>query len=407
MNIEIIIKYWAGISSLFLEMSPFLMLGFLISGLLYIMISKETIANNLGKPGALSVIKAAIFGVPMPLCSCGVIPVAASLYKRGASKGATLSFLISTPQTGVDSILITYGMLGPIFAIARPVIALITGVIGGLFTEQILSEDYTTSIKMNHKHPKKTLKDAIKYAFISLPQDIAWPLIKGIILAGLITLLIPDNFFQDYGITGWSAMILMALVSIPMYICATASVPIAAGLIISGNLEPGAAFVFLMAGPATNIATISVIRKTLGTKIVYIYLSTIFICAIFFGVLINKYIIINQNIIAHQMNQNNWLHILSGLLLLVVCLYAILNKFFIHDVVDEIDNKADVAFIVKGMTCNHCKETVTEAIKACDGIQDVTINLESGETFIYGNNLNKQHIITSINNVGYSIGEIA
>ena len=406
MNIEILIKYWNGISSLFLEMSPFLMLGFLISGLLYIIISKETIANNLGKPGALSVIKAAIFGVPMPLCSCGVIPVAASLYKRGASKGATLSFLISTPQTGVDSILITYGMLGPVFAMARPVIALITGVIGGLFTEQINSEDYTTSIKTNHKHPKKTLKDAIKYAFISLPQDIAGPLIKGILMAGLITLLIPDNFFQDYGITGWSAMILMAVLSIPMYICATASVPIAAGLISSG-IEPGAAFVFLMAGPATNIATISVIINTLGKKIVYIYLSTIFTCSIIFGALINKFIIINLNSMHHQMNHNHWLNILSGLLLLAVCIYAISNKFFIKDVIENLENKADLSFIVKGMTCNHCKETVTEAINTCDGIQDVTINLESGQTFIYGNNLNKQHIITSINNVGYSIGEIA
>lgn len=406
MNIEILIKYWNGISSLFLEMSPFLMLGFLISGLLYIVISKETIANNLGKPGALSVIKAAIFGVPMPLCSCGVIPVAASLYKRGASKGATLSFLISTPQTGVDSILITYGMLGPVFAMTRPVIALITGVIGGLFTEQINSEDYTTSIKTNHKHPKKTLKDAIKYAFISLPQDIAGPLIKGILMAGLITLLIPDNFFQDYGITGWSAMILMAVLSIPMYICATASVPIAAGLISSG-IEPGAAFVFLMAGPATNIATISVIINTLGKKIVYIYLSTIFTCSIISGALINKFIIINLNSMHHQMNHNHWLNILSGLLLLAVCIYAISNKYFIKDVIENLKNKADLSFIVKGMTCNHCKETVTEAINTCDGIQDVTINLESGQTFIYGNNLNKQHIITSINNVGYSIGEIA
>jgi uncharacterized membrane protein YraQ (UPF0718 family)/copper chaperone CopZ len=406
MNIEILIKYWNGISSLFLEMSPFLMLGFLISGLLYIIISKETITNNLGKPGALSVIKAAIFGVPMPLCSCGVIPVAASLYQRGASKGATLSFLISTPQTGVDSILITYGMLGPVFAMTRPVIALITGVIGGLFTEQINSEDYTTSIKTNHKHPKKTLKDAIKYAFISLPQDIAGPLIKGILMAGLITLLIPDNFFQDYGITGWSAMILMAVLSIPMYICATASVPIAAGLISSG-IEPGAAFVFLMAGPATNIATISVIINTLGKKIVYIYLSTIFTCSIISGALINKFIIINLNSMHHQMNHNHWLNILSGLLLLAICLYAILNKYFINDVKEKLQNKADLSFIVKGMTCNHCKETVTEAINTCDGIQDVTINLESGQTFIYGNNLNKQHIITSINNVGYSIGEIA
>ena len=407
MNIEILIKYWNGISSLFLEMAPYLILGFLISGLLYIVISKETIANNLGKPGVLSVIKAAIFGVPMPLCSCGVIPVAASLYKRGASKGATLSFLISTPQTGVDSILITYGMLGPIFAMARPVIAFITGVIGGLFTEQIISDDYTTSIKASHKHPKKTLKDAAVYAFITLPQDIAMPLMKGVLLAGLVTILVPENFFHDYGITGWSAMMLMAFVSIPMYICATASVPIAAGLILSGNLEPGAAFVFLMAGPATNIATISVIRKTLGIKIMYIYLSTIFTCAIFFGALINRYIIINANVIGHQMNHNNWLHILSGLLLLAVCLYTILNKFFINDVVVDIENKANVTFIVKGMTCNHCKQTVAEAINACDGIQDVTINLESGQTFIYGNNINKQQIITSINNVGFSIGEIA
>ena len=405
MNIEILIKYWDEISFLFLEMSPFLMLGFLISGLLYIIVSKETITNNLGQPGALSVIKAAIFGVPMPLCSCGVIPVAASLYKRGASKGATLSFLISTPQTGVDSILITYGMLGPVFAMTRPVIALITGVIGGLFTEQINSEDYTTSIKTNHKHPKKTLKDAIKYAFISLPQDIAWPLIKGILMAGLITLLIPDNFFQDYGITGWSAMILMAVLSIPMYICATASVPIAAGLISSG-IEPGAAFVFLMAGPATNIATISVIINTLGKKIVYIYLSTIFTCSIIFGALINKFIIINLNSMPHQMNHNHWLNILSGLLLLAVCIYAISSKYFIKDVIENLKIKADLSFIVKGMTCNHCKETVTEAINTCDGIQDFTINLESGQTFIFGNNLNKQQIITSINNVGFSIGEI-
>jgi len=219
----------------------------------------------------------------------------------------------------------------------------------------------------------------------------------------LFTLIIPNNFFQNFGITGLSAMILMALVSIPMYVCATASVPIAAGLIIFSNLEPGAAFVFLMAGPATNIATISVINKTLGKKIVYIYLSTIFLCSIIFGTLINKFIFINPNIMTHQMNHNNWLNILSGLLLLAICLYAILNKYFINDVIEKLENKANLALIVKGMTCNHCKETVTEAINRCDGIQDVIINLESGETFIYGNNLNEQQIISSINKVGFSI----
>ena len=404
MNIEILDKYWNEIKFLFLEMAPYLMLGFLISGLLYIIISKETIAKNLGKPGALSIIKASIFGVPMPLCSCGVIPVAASLYKRGASKGATLSFLISTPQTGVDSILITYSMLGPIFAIIRPIIALFTGVLGGLCVGKIIQEDYITNIQVNHQHPNKTMRDGLEYAFITLPRDIAWPLIKGILLAGLITLIMPDNFFQNYGITGLAAMLLMALISIPMYICATASVPIAAGLILSG-LEPGAAFVFLMAGPATNIATISVITKTLGKKVTYIYISTIFICSIMFGFLINKYIIINSSITSHHMHHNNWMHILAGLLLLVVCMYAIFNTFFSKDANQELEHKADLHLIVKGMTCNHCKETVLDAINSCDNITDVKINLDSGETFIYGTNFNEHKIITSINEVGFSIGK--
>ena len=404
MNIEILFKYWNEIKFLFLEMAPYLMLGFLISGLLYIIISKETITSNLGKPGVLSIIKASIFGVPMPLCSCGVIPVAASLYKRGASKGATLSFLISTPQTGIDSILITYSMLGPLFAIIRPLIALFTGIIGGLCVEKIIHEDYTTNIQINHKHPQKTLWDGLTYAFITLPKDIAWPLLKGILLAGLITLIMPDNFFQNHGITGWSAMLLMAFISIPMYICATASVPIAAGLILSG-LEPGAAFVFLMAGPATNIATISVITKTLGKKVIYIYISTIFICSIIFGFFINKYIIIHSSIMSHHMHHNNWMHIITGLLLLIICLYAVFNTFIIKDTTEELEYKADLHLVVKGMTCNHCKETVMEAINSCDGIRDIKINLDSGETFIYGNKLNEQKIITSINEVGFSIGK--
>ena len=196
MNADIIITYWNEIISLFIEMSSFLIIGFIISGFLFIVISKEIIANNLGQSGLLSVIKASIFGIPMPLCSCGVIPVATSLYNRGASKGATLSFLISTPQTGIDSILITYGMLGPFFAIARPIIALITGVVGGLFADKLIESDSITNIKIDHEHPKKTLNDALKYAFITLPQDIAWPLVKGILIAGLITILIPNNFFH-------------------------------------------------------------------------------------------------------------------------------------------------------------------------------------------------------------------
>ena len=410
MNVEILIKYWNEISSLFLEMSPFLMLGFLISGLLYIFISKETIANNLGKPGVLSVIKAAIFGVPMPLCSCGVIPVATSLYKRGASRGATISFLISTPQTGVDSIFITYSLLGLPFAIIRPLIALITGVIGGFLSEFLITKDDHSTYITNHTHPSKTLQDGLKYGFITLPKDISSALIIGILISGLISILVPQNFFLDYNLTGVLGMALIGIASIPIYVCATASVPIAITLISKG-LDPGSALVFLMAGPATNVATISVIMKSLGRKTIFLYIATIFSSSIFFGTLVNLFL--DKNTIP-IMNQSHHMHfdlisIVSAIALILICAYAIINNSFNKTTSENADasNSADLSFIVKGMTCNHCKETVTEAINTCDGIQDFTINLESGQTFIYGNNLNKQKIITSINNVGYSIGEIA
>ena len=200
-------------------------------------------------------------------------------------------------------------------------------------------------------------------------------------------------------------MVVMALASIPMYICATASVPIAAGLILSGNLEPGAALVFLMAGPATNIATISVITKTLGKKVVYIYLSTIFLCSIIFGFLINQFLIINSNHINHHMHDSSLFHLISGVLLLIICLYAIIGKININNSPDDPKEEFDLSFIVKGMTCNHCKETVLDAINMCDGIDDIKINLESGQTFINGNRLDKKQIFKSINDVGFSIGE--
>ena len=403
MNIKTLFNYLFEIIYLFLEMAPFLIMGFIISGLLYKLVSKDTITNNLGDPGLISVIKATILGVPMPLCSCGVIPVTASLYKRGASKGASLSFLISTPQTGIDSILITYGMLGPIFAVIRPIIALFTGIIGGLIAEITINDDYSSNHKINHSYEKKTFYDALVYAFITLPQDIVWPLIKGILLAALISILVPENFFNSYGIIGLPAMFLMAIISIPMYVCATASVPIAAGLILTGNLEPGAAFVFLMAGPATNIATITVIKKTLGNKIVYIYLSTIFIFSIIFGLLINKYINFNKEIITHHMHHDNLINILSAFILLFICIYTLKNKFLTHNKIEQKTN-ADLTLIVKGMTCNHCKETVTEAINSCDGINNIEINLESGQAFIFGD-INENQIIKSINNAGFSIGK--
>ena len=394
------------IINLFVEISPYLILGFLVSGFLYIFTSKEMVANNLGKPGFASVSKASLFGVPMPLCSCGVIPVATSMHKRGASKGATLSFLISTPQTGIDSILLTLNQMGLQFAIIRPIVALITGVIGGLIGEQLTQNEKKEVVKQNQTDTKKTYVDGIKYAFITLPADIIKPLMKGIIISGLIAILIPNDFFASYNFTGLSAMLIIAIASVPIYVCATASVPVAMSLMAKG-LEPGAAFVFLMAGPATNAATISVILNSLGKKIVISYVSVIFISSILFGSLINLFLDTNtipMNMGHHHHHNSLW-NIFSDLsvsAMLIIIFYYLFSK--IKRKSNTMDNlNSDNSYIIQGMTCNHCKQTATEAIESCNGVEKVNIDLDSGTANVHGNDISDDEIIAAIKSVGFSI----
>ena len=401
--------YTTEVFKLFIEMSPYLILGFLISGILYIFISKEQILHNLGRGGIVSIVKAALFGVPMPLCSCGVIPVSSSLYNRGASKGATLSFLISTPQTGVDSILITAGGLGVPFAIIRVVVALITGVVGGLLSETTEIKDYETTSKIKHSHNKATTWiEGLKYGLISLPQDIIKPLFQGLFLAALVSTFLGDNFFNDFGLNGTVGLFTICLIAIPMYTCATASVPFAISLIHAGA-DPGIAFVFLMAGPATNIATMSVIKKIMGARTLYIYLATIFVSAIITGWLINQFMIDTTIANGHSAHEHfpQWIVFASTILLLAVSINALLPNFLqVKNKNIKNESSADLSLLVKGMTCNHCKETVHEAISSCiDDDDEIDIDLESGQTFIYGKNLDENKIILSINNSGFSVGK--
>ena len=400
------------VSKLFILMAPYLIMGFLISGLLYVFTSKEMVTNNVGKPGFLSILKASILGVPMPLCSCGVIPVATSMYKRGATKGATLSFLISTPQTGVDSIILTWSQMGPQFAVIRPIIALITGIVGGVIGEKYANKDYQTESKVSHTHQKKMFMDGLRYTFITLPQDIINPLIKGILISALIAIIVPDDFFGSYQLTGLIAMLIIALTSIPIYVCATASVPIAMTLISKG-LDPGAAFVFLMAGPATNAATISVIMNSLGKKMIYVYIAVIFISSIFFGTLINifrDYFEFPTTLNSMHSHNSLWnlFADISVILMILITLYSIINSIIkpAKKKVTTNEKVADLSLIVKGMTCNHCKETATEAIQSCEGIEKVVIDLETGNTLIYGQSINEKKIIESINSVGFSVSKL-
>ena len=400
------------VSNLFVEIAPYLILGFIVSGLLYMFTSKDMITKNVGTPGFMSVLKASILGVPMPLCSCGVIPVSTSMYKRGATKGATLSFLISTPQTGVDSILLTLNQMGPQFAIIRPIVALITGVIGGMFGDLISDNDYKSTANVKHKHEPKSLLDGLKYSFITLPQDVIKPLIKGIIISGFISILLPNDFFASYNLTGITAMIIIAIASVPIYVCATASVPIAM-MLISKGLEPGAAFVFLMAGPATNAATISVIINSLGKKIVYVYISVIFISSIIFGLLINAFL--DPNSLPMNMHHGHSHNIIWNIFsqlsvsgMIIITGYTLFSQFKGQSKNDtNLNQSVDLSIIIKGMTCNHCTETATEAINSCHGVEDVSIDLESGQALISGKNLDEKEIITSINSVGFSISNLS
>ncbi|MBR2300456.1 MAG: permease, partial [Bacteroidaceae bacterium] len=272
------------------EMSSYLLLGFLIAGILHEFVPQKVYRQQLSKNNFRSVLMATLIGVPLPLCSCGVIPTAMSLRRSGASKGATTAFLISTPQTGVDSILATASLLGIPFAIIRPVVAFITALIGGSIINKFDkgAEEETTIQQEEHKHKsfKEKCIGALRYGFIEMLQDIGKWIVIGLIVAAIITILLPDNFFIQNSSSPILNMLLIMLFAIPMYLCATGSIPIAAALMLKG-LSPGAALVLLMAGPVTNMASILVINKVLGRKTLILYLAIIIIGAFTFGIIID------------------------------------------------------------------------------------------------------------------------
>ena len=283
-------KYITPLIDLLNEMTPYLLLGFLIAGILHEFVPRRIYADKLSRNNFSSVLWAALFGIPLPLCSCGVIPTATSIYREGASKGATVSFLISTPQTGVDSILATASVIGIPFAVIRPIVAFITAIVGGTITNRICKNGHDATPQTVQTAENKSIVKKIigmfRYGFIDMIQDIGKWIVIGLVVAAVITVLVPDNFFVVLNSYPLLNMLIILALSIPMYLCATGSVPIAAALMLKG-LSPGAALVLLMAGPATNMATILVVNKVLGRKTLTTYLVTIITGAIGFGLLID------------------------------------------------------------------------------------------------------------------------
>jgi uncharacterized membrane protein YraQ (UPF0718 family) len=297
--ITIGLEFWDTIE----VMSPYLLFGFGIAGLLSVMISPATVEKHLGGSRAGSVIRAALFGVPLPLCSCSVIPVTASLRRNGAGRGAATAFLLSTPQTGVDSIMVTYALLGPVFALFRPIVAFITGLIGGLTVNRMQADPNgdesraTTSTESccskNTTAPQSIMWRVFHHGFVTLPKDVGRSMLLGVLIAGAITTFMPESLLTRHLGGGILSMLVMMLVGIPIYVCATASVPIAAVLIAKG-VSPGAALVFLMTGPATNAASIAAVWQMMGRRTAIIYLATTALTALASGLLLDQFLSVSS-----------------------------------------------------------------------------------------------------------------
>ena len=395
---------------LLIEISPFLLFGFLFSGILSVVLSVETVAKYLGGRGIKSVFLASLFGIPLPLCSCGVIPVFSYLKKHGASKASTTSFLISTPQTGVDSIMVAYGLLGPIFAVYRPIVAFMSGIVGGtlvsvLDKEENIKEDLLSCSDDCCEEEGTVIWRIFDYGFIKLAQDIAQPLIIGIIVAALIFFFIPHNYFQSIG-TGIAGMLIMLILGLPSYICATASIPMALALHVQGGFSMGSLMVFLMCGPATNIATISVSLKQIGKKSTLIYIGSIILCSILSGLLFDMIFpgLTVQDSLSSTMHMiPHSIGVLSAGILILILLNSIRLNYFVP--LNSIKESSNMILFIKGMTCNNCVSSVKKTINQLSNVRVIDIDLKSGRVEVDCQSENISQIKKSIIDLGFEVLE--
>jgi uncharacterized membrane protein YraQ (UPF0718 family)/copper chaperone CopZ len=407
------------------EMAPYLMLGFFFAGLLHLLFPKKKVRKYMGQDNFRSIFNAAMVGIPLPLCSCGVIPTSISFYKHGASKASTVSFLISTPQTGVDSIFVTYSMLGLPMAIIRPIVAFITGLLGGLVAKKVDPEKAETIVDKNDNDdemPKgffPKIKEMFRYSFVEFLQDISTWLIVGLLIAAVIAVLVPDDFFADKIPNQFVGMLAILLISGPIYICATASVPVAAVLMLKG-FSPGAALVLLMAGPATNAATITMIGKVLGKRSLISFVGTVIVGALLSGLFIDyvlppKWFMISEHF-GHMGHTHEmlpaWIKIGSAITLTLLIINGYIQKF-ISTIKIKSRSISKPGFPLEniktlhvgGMTCNHCKANVENSVKSSEGVEEATVDLSSGTVVIKGSSFDLEKIKSGIESIGYKIIE--
>jgi uncharacterized membrane protein YraQ (UPF0718 family)/copper chaperone CopZ len=393
----------------FLDLSPSLLLGLMIAGSLHAFLPKVLTHSGLEQPNFISVLRAALIGVPLPLCSCGVIPASLALRNAGASKGATIAFLISTPQTGVDSILVSASMLGLPFAIFKVISAFISGLIGGILVNyftlhnnisQVITPVNSISIANSNR-----ILNALHYAVFDLLGAIYWWIIGGIIAAALITTLIPPDYFTNQTWTqGILGMLIALAISVPLYVCTTGSVPIAASLIAAG-MPPSTALVFLMAGPATNVATIGSIYQVLGGRVLFLYLGTVIVTSLIFGWSFD-FVLANTVSLHHQHIHAATLIDIAAALLVIGLLLFLFIRYLIENFMQQTTvQSSDVLLKVNGMTCQHCVARVKSALEKCESVQEAIPNLSTGIVRIHGIQPKLNTLIQAVEQAGYKAYE--
>lgn len=395
------------------EMSPYILLGFLIAGVMHAFIPQKTFARHLSGTGFKAVVKSALIGIPLPLCSCGVLPTAIAMRRNGASRAASTSFLIATPQTGVDSIAATWSLLGPAFAVIRPIAALVTAILGGVAVGKTEKEEdavQTCATKSCAEEPeekgwKRKCLSALKYGYIDLVGSIGGWLVTGLIVAALITVYVPADFFSVLGSKPLFSMLAVLLIAIPMYVCATGSIPIALSLMLKG-LSPGTALVLLMAGPAANFASFTLISREMGRKPTAIYLASIIVGAIAFGLTIDyllpaEWFAVGNMQVAAGCHHGFSLFPTLCSAILVALLVITFIKGHVHP--DSMTSSPAVKeYTIKGMNCSHCQAAVTKSISGVEGVKQVSVSLSTGKALVEGEQKDED-VIAAVRKAGFDI----
>lgn len=472
--VDILEKFVWQFVTLFSEMAPFLLLGFLLAGILHVWVPNHLYVPKIAKPNFKSVLWAALFGVPLPICSCGVIPTSIALRREGASKGASVSFLISTPATGVDSILATYSLLGGPFAILRPVAAFVTAMLGGVFTnfatrneEDVAVGEAAGTHEHHHEHEHcnddhcgcsdehcecccdedehhgersfaQKIGETFRYGLVNMVGDVSKWLTIGLLLGALIAAFVPDDFFLFLHEYSLLCMLVVLLLAMPMYTCATGSIPLALALVEKG-ITPGAALVLLMAGPATSIASMLVVGKAFGKRTLVAYLVSIALGAMVFGFVVDTFFMDTflTSMLPHVSDECHGHGALGifdyacAVLLAALMIYAKFahkgcgghcgcgdhgccccedhddDECGCHEHEHGHCEPVSVTYRVNGMNCSHCKACVEKAVRMLDGVVCAEADVASKELRVQWHDeddVDEDALKTAVEEAGFEFG---